>query len=66
MDESPKDYYEAVKDQLEVTLVPLGSTSLKEYFGKKVTVQGKLFHAETGHHHTAVLIEIGRIAEFNN
>ena len=61
VDENPRDYDEAEKNQLEVTLVPLGNTNLKGYIGKQVTVQGKLFHANTGHHHTPVLIEIIRI-----
>jgi hypothetical protein len=61
VDENPDEYYVAKKNQLEVTLVPLAKTNLKNYLGKQVKVHGKLFHAETGHHHTPVLIEIIRI-----
>lgn len=30
----------------------------KPFLGRKVEVTGKLFHAQTGHHHTSVLIEV--------
>lgn len=65
VDENPTDYDEAEKNQLEVTLVPLGKTNLKGYIGNQVTVHGALFHANTGHHHTPVLIQIIRIEKSN-
>jgi hypothetical protein len=49
------------QNQLEVTLVPLNRENLKSYEGKQIAVQGTLYHAHTGHHHTLVLIEIKRI-----
>ena len=52
---------EAEQNQLEVTLVPFKKQNLKNYEGKKIVVQGTLYHAHTGHHHTPVLIEIKRI-----
>jgi hypothetical protein len=61
VDENPSDYEEAEQNQLVVTLVPLHNTNIKKHLGKKVSVQGTLFHAQTGHHHTPVLIEVLRI-----
>jgi len=58
---NPTDYEEAEQNQLEVTLVPLNKENLKNYEGKPIAVQGTLYHAHTGHHHTPVLIEIRRI-----
>ncbi len=45
----------------EVQLVNLKKIPLSTYFGKKVSVTGRLFPAETGHHHTDVLLEINTI-----
>jgi len=58
---NPKDYEEAEQNQREVTLVPLGKENLKDYEGKQIMVQGTLYHAFNGHHHTPVLIEIKHI-----
>ena len=58
VDENKIEYYEAEKNQLELTLVPLGKVKFKNHIGKQVTVHGKLFHAHTGHHHTSVLVEV--------
>ena len=62
---NPKDYEEAEQNQLVVTLVPLNHENLKSYEGKQIAVQGTLYHAHTGHHHTPVLIEIKRIENAN-
>ena len=44
-----------------VQLVYSGNTKgLKS--GARVRVTGKLFHAHTGHHHTAVLIDVSELA----
>ncbi|ATG89166.1 DUF4431 domain-containing protein [Methylomonas koyamae] len=58
---NPKDYEEAEQNQREITLVPQGKENLKVYEGKQIMVQGTLYHAFTGHHHTPVLIEIRHI-----
>lgn len=58
---NPKDYEDAEQNQHEVTLVPLGKENLKDYEGKQIMVQGTLYHAFNGHHHTPVLIEIKHI-----
>jgi len=58
VDENKIEYYDAEKNQLELTLVPLGKIEVINYMGKQVTVHGKLFHAHTGHHHTPVLVEV--------
>ena len=63
---NPKDYEEAEQNQREVTLVPLGKENLKNYEGKQVLIQGTLYHAQTGHHHTPLLIEIKRIENLSN
>lgn len=44
----------------------LDSDQLKKYralLGKKVTATGTLFHAHTGHHHTAVLMSVTALKE---
>lgn len=56
-----KDNENAEQDQREVTLVPLGKENLKDYEGMQIMVQGTLYHAFNGHHHTPVLIEIKHI-----
>ncbi len=61
VEENPVEYEEAEQNQLEVTLVPLKKENLKSYEGKQIVVQGTLYHAHTGHHHTPVLIEIKQI-----
>lgn len=58
---NPANYEPAEQDQSEVTLVPLNKENLTQFMGRQVLVEGKLFHAHTGHHHTSVLIEINRI-----
>jgi len=61
VDANPSDNDEAEKEQKEITLVPTHGLDLTGFEGKEVDVEGKLFHANTGHHHTPVLIQIGRI-----
>lgn len=61
VESNPKDYEETEQNQREVTLVPLGKENLKVYEGKQIMVQGTLYHAFNGHHHTPVLIGIRRI-----
>lgn len=53
---SPSTYDAAEKNQFKVTLVPPVGVDFDLYKGKKVTVRGTLFHANTGHHHTPVLM----------
>jgi hypothetical protein len=62
---NPVEYEEAEQNQLEVTLVPLKKENLKSYEGKQIAVQGTLYHAHTGHHHTPVLIEIKQIEDIS-
>lgn len=50
-----------VWQQFIVTLVPLKGEKLTTYVGKRVTVTGKLFPANTGHHRTPVLIELDSV-----
>ncbi|MCQ8115936.1 DUF4431 domain-containing protein [Methylomonas rosea] len=58
---NPALYAEKEQHQTQVTVVPLKNENLKDYDGKQTRVKGRLFHAVTGHHHTAVLVEIERI-----
>jgi hypothetical protein len=55
--------HEAEKNQSEVTLVPPKGINLKNYAAKQVTVHGTLFHADNGHHHTPVLMQVTRVEE---
>ncbi len=59
----PKDEInsEDERDQRLVTLVPASGMKLASYAGARVRVEGTLFHAQTGHHRTPILIEVTRI-----
>ncbi len=61
VDADPVDGGKADANQIDVTLVPLRGENLNVFDGRTVAVRGKLFHANTGHHHTPVLIQIERI-----
>jgi hypothetical protein len=61
VDADQSDNDAAEKDQKEVTLVPPQGMDLRGFEGKEVDVEGNLFHANTGHHHTPVLIQVSRI-----
>ncbi len=53
-------------DVKEIQVVPLGEEDLKsvnKYLDKRIKIEGTLFSALTGHHHTEVLIEVKRILE---
>jgi hypothetical protein len=63
VDAKPSDYDEAERNQTEVTLVPSRGENLQVFEGKDVAVLGQLFHANTGHHHTPLLIQVQRIQE---
>ena len=49
------------ENQFKVTLVPTAGVNLKSLEGRSVTVEGALFHANTGHHHTPVLMQVVRV-----
>ncbi|SRR6266566_3069663 len=55
---NPKDYDDPENNQKEITLVPAADMKLSSYSGKLVSVQGTLFHANTGHHHTPILMSV--------
>ena len=42
-----------------ITLV--SEQMLRPFVGKRVSVQGSLFHAHTGHHHTKVLMSVSSV-----
>jgi hypothetical protein len=49
---------EGVMNQFAVTLVSVHGRDLRPFAGKRAIVEGVLFHANTGHHHTPVLIQL--------
>jgi len=55
---NPSSYEDEERNQDEVTLVPPKGVNFGIYAGKKVSLQGSLFHAHTGHHHTPVLMQV--------
>ena len=53
-------------DVKEIQVVPLGEEdlkSIKKYLDKRIKIEGTLFSALTGHHHTEVLIEVKSILD---
>jgi hypothetical protein len=58
--------YDAEKNQFQITLVPPRGVNLQTFAGKRVTVQGTLFHADNAHHHTTILMEVRRIDAVRN
>jgi hypothetical protein len=59
VERSADGYDEAERGQISVTMVPMGAElQLSTYLNRHVRVQGKLFHASTGHHHTPLLLEL--------
>lgn len=57
--DSTNDFNLAVDSLAIIQLA--SATKLDDYFGKRVTVKGKLFGAQTGHHHTAVLMDVQKV-----
>lgn len=53
-----EEFNDAEKEQIEVTLIPTGSLDLADFAGRHVTVNGSLSHAHSGHHNTALLLEL--------
>ena len=49
---------QAEKDEMEVTLVPMGNVDFDRYANKSIKVSGSLFHAFTAHHNTTLLLEV--------
>ncbi len=59
--DTSSEFNESVND---VGVIQLASTiKLNAYIGKHVTLKGKLFGAQTGHHHTPVLLDVINIEE---
>lgn len=63
VDEDRSGHNEAEKGQSEVTLVPPRGVSLNKFAAKQVTVRGSLFHANSPHHRTSILMQVTRIEE---
>jgi Domain of unknown function (DUF4431) len=54
----------AERYQLVITLVPLGKgVHFSRLIGQRIQVRGKLYPAETGHHHTPLLLSVENAAD---
>ena len=60
---NPRNYEDAEKNQKEITLVPPLGSGFSRYSGQRVSVDGTLFHAHTGHHRTSLLMSVKNISE---
>lgn len=49
------------RDQRIITLVPAPGMNFGNYAKLHVTIRGTLFHAQTGHHHTRVLMTVNSV-----
>lgn len=65
--DSPIDVIGTPNDEINETergvkaITLVSDRSLRSFVGKRVTVQGSLFHAHTGHHHTKVLMSVSSV-----
>lgn len=51
---------------IEIQVVPMNKEDteiVKQYINKRIIIQGTLFSAHTGHHHTDVLIQVEKILD---
>lgn len=64
--DDPKSQQSAEHNQSQITLVPLGPQQLAAYAGQRITVQGALFHAMNGHHHTPLLLQLKHLKPVQN
>src|SRR5947209_15365570 len=44
----------------DIQLVSLSGAGIGRFLGKKIEIKGKLFHSFSAHHHTKVLLEVGK------
>jgi hypothetical protein len=58
---SPEFETERGVKQITLVVFDFKTTPVRLWLHKRVTIEGKLFHAHTGHHHTKVLIEVSTI-----
>ena len=47
--------------RITLVVIDFKANTVKPLLGSRVVVEGTLFHAHTGHHHTRVLIEVSSI-----
>ena len=65
--DSPIDVIGTPNDEIDETergvkaITLVSERSLRSFVGKRVTAQGSLFHAHTGHHHTKVLMSVSSV-----
>ena len=48
--------------RVQLVLDSAGYAQLRPYLGQRVTLQGTLFAAQTGHHHTPILLMVSKPA----
>jgi len=56
---------ESENDVGRVGLVNFSKLNLSAHLGKRVMLEGTLFHAHTAHHHTKVLLSVKKVTRLN-
>jgi len=57
---------ESENDVLRVGLVNFSKVKLSAHLGKRVMLEGTLFHAHTGRHHSIILLNIHKVTRLKN
>jgi hypothetical protein len=57
---------ESENDVGRVALINFSKANLNAHLGKRVVVEGTLFHSHTAHHHTKVLLEVQKVTRLKN
>jgi hypothetical protein len=57
---------ESENDVGRVGLINFSKVNLSAHLGKRVMVEGTLFHSHTAHHHTKVLLEVQKVTRLKN
>ena len=58
---SPDDEAERGVKQITLVVSDFKATPVRPWLHQRVVIEGTLFHAITGHHHTRVLIEVSTV-----
>lgn len=59
MADSTNELEESIRNVKKIQLA--SNVKLDAYIGKRVLISGKLFSAQTGHHHTDVLMDVQKV-----
>jgi uncharacterized protein DUF4431 len=57
----PTDEAERLVKRITLVIHDFKANPVRPLLGKRVRVEGTLFHANTGHHHTKVLLEVSSL-----